>query len=131
MSTQTEPPPERVGEVLDEVALMVHLGGDRELLKEIVELFLETAPPLLRGIHDAFGRGDDSGLKTAAHALRGSARNFYATSLERAALVAEQIGETRAFDGAEIAYAVLEKEFDQLCSSLLSMLRDGERDAGL
>jgi HPt (histidine-containing phosphotransfer) domain-containing protein len=129
LPTQTEPPPERACEVFDKAALILHVGGDGELLKEIVELFLETAPPLLRGIQSAVGRGDGRGLKTAAHTMRGSAKDFYAPTLERAALVLEQIGESQAFDGAEIAYAVLEKEFNKLSPSLLSMLRESKQGA--
>ena len=126
MTVPTKPLQDRDSEVFDQTALMHLVGGDRDLLKEIVGLFLETAPSLLQGIRDAAGRGDSSGLTTAVHALRGAARNFYAPRIEQATLVLEQMGQSRDLQNALAACVALETELDKLRPLLLSMLRDAE-----
>lgn len=124
LPAQTKPPQQDGAALFDQAALMRHVGDDRELLKEIVELFLETVPHLLKDIRDAVGREDDNGLRTAAHALRGAARNFYAPGVEQAALALEQMGQSRALRGASSAYAELEKELDKVRPLLQAMLPD-------
>ncbi|HKU43540.1 MAG TPA: Hpt domain-containing protein [Polyangiales bacterium] len=75
--------------------LLSALGGDRELLIEIIELFLRDAPVMLRALYAAAGSGDAEALARAAHVLKGSAANFGTTPLYD---VARDI-EHRAFAG--------------------------------
>ena len=126
MTLQVQSVQNRDSAVFDRAAILDLVGGDRELLREIVALFLETAPNFLQGIRDAAARGDGIALKTAAHALRGAARNFFAPRIEQAAQVLEQMGERHALQGALSACAALAAELDTLRPLLLSMLREGE-----
>src|SRR5262245_41645775 len=82
-------------ENLTSTRLLAALGGDRELLLEIIELFLRDAPGMLRALYAAAGSGDAEALARAAHVLKGSAANFGSTPLYD---VARSI-ERRAFAG--------------------------------
>ena len=69
--------------------------GDLDFLAEIVNLFLETYPPLLSAIEDAISRDDATGLNRAAHTLKGSVANFGAKTVVEKAKALEMTGEER------------------------------------
>ncbi|RKZ10064.1 hypothetical protein DRQ50_14675 [bacterium] len=52
------------------------MGGDGELLQEIVEIFLETGHEQLRQLETAAERGDMELLQNVAHSLKGSAASI-------------------------------------------------------
>ena len=50
--------------------------GDRALLAELIEIFLEDSPQHLRSAEDALARGDAPALQQAVHMLKGSMTTF-------------------------------------------------------
>jgi HPt (histidine-containing phosphotransfer) domain-containing protein len=62
-------------------ALLERVGGDPELLGEVIDIFLETCPPLVETIRQALARRDCSAVRRGAHELKGSAANFDATDV--------------------------------------------------
>lgn len=103
---------------------MHHVGGDRELLREIIEIFLATAPQMFADVSDGVTSADHQKVERTAHALRGAVRNFFAPAAEQAALVLETMGRSRNLSQAANACGVLEAELDELRSSLKQMLSD-------
>jgi two-component system sensor histidine kinase/response regulator len=70
----------------DKAALMESVGGDKNLLREVVGLFLDSdAPRLIGELRDAAAKRDAHALGSAAHGLKGL------------------LGELRADRGAEMA----------------------------
>lgn len=67
----------------------MRLEGDRELLAELIGIFLDTAPDLLARVREACSREDAPGLERAAHALKGALSNFGATEAVAAAFAVE------------------------------------------
>lgn len=63
-------------ECLNATRLIAALGGDSELLLEIIELFLRDAPAMLQAVRTEAERMDSESLAKAAHVLKGSAANF-------------------------------------------------------
>jgi HPt (histidine-containing phosphotransfer) domain-containing protein len=53
--------------------MLISIGGDPDLFKQLLELFLERYPMMLRDIQDALRTGDSEKLEYAAHALKGTA----------------------------------------------------------
>ena len=80
---------------VDMPALMKMVGGDTELLAELMRLFAGEAPPQLSRMQDAVANSDASELRAAAHHLKGSAGTL---CLSRLSGLAAQI-ETAAFVG--------------------------------
>ncbi len=66
--------------------------GDRELLREIVELFAADSPQLLAELRQGCAEGDAEILKRAAHTLKGAASNFGAAAVMAAARDLETMG---------------------------------------
>lgn len=123
MPAQTKPPPSQELFFFDAASLMKHVGGDREVLREIIAIFLATVPQMLADLRSAVVSGNSRKVEQAAHALRGSARNFFSASVEQAALALETMGRNRDLADARSAFGRLAAEVDRLCSLLESMRR--------
>ena len=94
----------------DKRALRERLSGDEQLMADVIHLFIEDCPARLSAIGTAVDRRDGESLRTAAHALAGSAANLSATGLFEAARVLERIGAESRMDAAEAAWRRLSSE---------------------
>jgi HPt (histidine-containing phosphotransfer) domain-containing protein len=79
---------------LDESVALSRVGGDVELLREVVGLFLDDYPQSLELIRAAVAAGDQSSLEQHAHSLKGSVSTFGAQEAFDAALALEKQGRT-------------------------------------
>lgn len=102
------------GEVVNPAELLNRVGGDTQLLKELVELFLRESPPMMEGIRKALRVQDSKSLEKAAHNLKGSVGNFAAKEAYEAALRLERLGRAQALDDAEEAFRDLERKIERL-----------------
>ena len=80
---------EGVGELplLDVKGSLGNLGGDRELYREIVGMFVESAPEIIEGLIAALDSGDAALAERHAHNLKGMAANIGAQRLAELARV--------------------------------------------
>ncbi len=106
---------------LDESVALSRVGGDVELLREVIGLFLDDYPQSLEMIRDAVARGDQSSLERHAHSLKGSVSTFGAQEAFDAALALEKQGRSgdlaQSQDGLrrlEHALATLRPELEAL-----------------
>jgi CheY-like chemotaxis protein len=76
--------------VLDLHELYDRLGGDRELARELLSVFLDEHVKMSAGVEKALQAGDAEGLKAAAHGLKGMAANISAGVLRDASLQIEK-----------------------------------------
>jgi two-component system sensor histidine kinase/response regulator len=58
--------------VFDMTRARARLGGDRQLLREMIAIFRAEAPTLMKSIEKAAARTDAEALRLAAHALKGA-----------------------------------------------------------
>jgi CheY-like chemotaxis protein len=100
--------------VFDEATALTHTGDDRELLKEIVELFRSDSPASLKAIKQAIDNGDSEALATSAHALKGSIAAIGGTEGHRLARELEGLGRSNRVEDAPRLYAALEKQITLL-----------------
>jgi CheY-like chemotaxis protein len=106
--------------VADDEALLARCGGDVEMKREVIQLFLEEYPALLTAIRDAVAAREAETLGEAAHQLKGSSSNFGAERVVAAALRLEQMGTARCFDEADLAFRELEEALAELHEALAS-----------
>jgi PAS domain S-box-containing protein len=104
--------------VLDRVQAMKCVGGDAELLREMVELFRIDVPKLLSKLRADVSHGDAGQVKLHAHTLKGAAGNLGAQAASEAAERLETMGRSGNLAGADEAVAVLEKELERLQPAL-------------
>jgi signal transduction histidine kinase/DNA-binding response OmpR family regulator len=92
-----------VDDVLDQDALDMLLevvGGERELLVELIDSFLEEAPPLLSKMRAALDHSDSAALRLTAHTLKSSGNDFGATDFARLCAQLEDLGREGRIDGS-------------------------------
>lgn len=90
------------------------LGNDRELLSDIIEIYLEDSPALLEKIRRAVMGNDSGALQRAAHSLKGLAATLSAEDVAAASRRLEQIGASNCLDDAVAAVAQLETQLSEL-----------------
>jgi two-component system sensor histidine kinase/response regulator len=105
--------------------VLARVEGDRELLREIVSLFVAQAQELLPEIRTAGERGNGKALERSAHKLRGSMGSFGAGRASASALRLEIMGRDGEFVGAEEAIADLEHEVARLRGALMTFTEEG------
>lgn len=96
-------------------ALMaVRLGGDEELIGQLIGLFVAECPRMLDEVRRAVERGCADEIRSAAHAFKGSVSNFTAGGAFVAARALEAFGRDGELAEAPAAFARLEQEVDGL-----------------
>jgi CheY-like chemotaxis protein/HPt (histidine-containing phosphotransfer) domain-containing protein len=65
----------------DEALALKQLDGDKELLTDMIGLFLEEMPQLLTKLYDVYNQNDLFELANVAHAIKGSVGHFCAYSI--------------------------------------------------
>ena len=101
-------------EAPDLAAVLKLLNGDRRLLGQLIDVFLDDAPRLLRRVGEAVARGDARELRLTAHALRGSVAYFGAAAAAGAAERLERMGRDGELTGAADVYATLTEAVERL-----------------
>jgi two-component system, sensor histidine kinase and response regulator len=104
--------------VLDEIALLVTVGGNRELAGELAQIFLQELEPRMQEMESAIREGDADRLQFAAHALRGSAASLSATQVTASAAALEAMAREGDLSMAESVFACLEDEMEGLTERL-------------
>lgn len=82
-------------------SLIANLSGDKSILAELIDLFIETAPASLVDIRSAFDAGNATAMGKAAHTLKGSAANFGAQRVVDLSLELEIMGRANSMAGAD------------------------------
>jgi HPt (histidine-containing phosphotransfer) domain-containing protein len=111
--------------VLDWKRALEHVGGDRELLREMIGIFLEECPGWLAAVRKALASGDPNKVKEAAHRLKGSVAHLGAAGALAAALQLETMGREGCLSEADKVGARLEKEMERLTGALAAFVQEG------
>ncbi|HEX6463712.1 MAG TPA: response regulator, partial [Vicinamibacterales bacterium] len=109
---------EATADIFDEQAALSYTGGDRRLLKEVVQLFRADYPSSLRKIDRSLQGRDPEALRLAAHRLKGSIATVGAPSARQVAAELEETARSQDFERARHAYAKLRQEIERLESAL-------------
>ena len=94
------------------------LDGDRELLLEIIEVFLTDLPELLNNLESAIHEKEPKAIRDAAHVLKGAIGNFGINSAYMTAQELEFMGLEGNLERASETYVKFKKEFDKLQKAL-------------
>jgi two-component system, sensor histidine kinase and response regulator len=104
--------------LLDRAALLSRVGGDSELLRELINLFFEDTPGMVETIRHAIARKNASDLAKAAHRLKGALGNFSAYRTVQLAAQLEQHGRNASWEEVPQIYQSLETNLTSLNSAL-------------
>ncbi|MFH1313232.1 MAG: response regulator [Candidatus Eisenbacteria bacterium] len=114
------PPPSDGKEVLDREDLLRRLGGDEEMVQQILETFMQDAPKQLIALKQAVEANDITLAERHAHTLKGAAGNVGARALHNAAMKAQEAAErgdpgeiSRMVEAVESQLAGLERALSE------------------
>ena len=102
----------------DATELLERMGGDHELLAELLELFREDAGIQGEALRSSIAASDAEALFEAGHALKGSAANFTADRVVDLAFQLESLGRSGTTEGAQPIFVELESAIDELITGL-------------
>ena len=114
-------------QVLDLQAAVDRIGGDRQLLRELAEIFLEDSALLLGALQTALAGDHREQAERSAHSLRGIAANLGGLRVEAAAAAIEEAARSGRLEIARLAVDRLTVEFNRLTDALRGTIRLPDR----
>jgi HPt (histidine-containing phosphotransfer) domain-containing protein len=102
--------------------MLARVGGDRELLAEVIVFFLEDCPQLIETMRQGLVDDNHGAVMAAAHSLRGSAGNFDATAVTALSRSLEAHAGAQNIPASREAFSRLETETTQLLTRLTATL---------
>ena len=104
----------------DEKTALTYTGGDRELLKEVIDLFRKDAPAALRRIERALHKHNGDALRMAAHALKGAIATVGSPAGRETAAELEMMAKSSRFTDAARVYAHLGELMQELDAAFVA-----------
>lgn len=98
------------------------VGGDSELLFELVEIFFEEYPKLIAGIKSSLESKSYVELRRFAHTLKGCLRYFGKTQAGKLSSQLETMGREKKIESASKLFADLQSELTALLPELREFL---------
>jgi CheY-like chemotaxis protein/HPt (histidine-containing phosphotransfer) domain-containing protein len=120
------PAPAAAADGVDRARVLAHIGDDRELLRDVIDIFLRESPRLLTAVRTAIAAADAAALHRAAHAVKGAILVFGADTAVAAAQRLETMGRQADLAHAAEAYAELEREVERLKPALAALAQGPE-----
>jgi HPt (histidine-containing phosphotransfer) domain-containing protein len=106
------------GPVFDREGAMAHVGDDAEVLRAVLEMFIDSAPARLVALDAAVTAGDARALEDAAHGLKGTAATLSLERVRALALGLEESGEAGTVAGARDRLPALEAAVEEAIQAL-------------
>jgi two-component system sensor histidine kinase/response regulator len=110
-----------IDNIVNLAAALALVDGDRELLGELVGVFLQEYPRQLASVRDAVERRDPQGLRRTAHLLKGSLGAFGVNPAFHIAAHLETRGMEEDMAGAAADLTKLERASEALREGLLQL----------
>jgi two-component system, sensor histidine kinase and response regulator len=102
----------------DPAAALAYVGGDRELLAELLAIFATDGPAHIQSLRDAITRADAEELTRVAHMLKGELHTLGAVTGASFAARLEEMGSGGGLDGALTLVTSLDGELSRLLASV-------------
>jgi len=101
---------------------LMNLGGDKEIFKEIAEMFFDESRELMEQLSQAIGNVDSQSIMKTAHAIKGMVGNFAAHSTFATAYRLEKMGREHNLENAPAVFVLLESQVKELQDALSAAL---------
>ena len=98
--------------------------GDLELLKAVIDAFLEEYPALLAELEPAIQAGDSAVIQRASHTIKGTLRLFGNVPSKELAEQLEEMGSTGSLRNAVETYDSLKLALASLRRQLLDAMKN-------
>ena len=125
------PPPETEAPLLDPAALdnIRSIDEDGSVLAEVIQMYLDEAPPQLARLQQALAAGQAAGLGETAHALKSASFNVGAMALGETCRRLERLGKAGDLAGAAELVASIERQYALVAPALMEQIDTAGVDA--
>jgi CheY-like chemotaxis protein len=100
--------------IMDQNVALDQIGGDEELLRELMTIFIEESGKLVPALRVAIEQQDTAEVRRLAHTIKGAASHLAAPSVAETALYLETMGKKGELAGADEALTRLEGQVERL-----------------
>lgn len=94
--------------------LLARLGGDTDLLLELISIFSAESVGMLAQLREAIDRDDPEGVERAAHKIKGSVSIFAVPPVTQTAADLETRARNRDLKDVDLAFAKLKTQIEEL-----------------
>jgi PAS domain S-box-containing protein len=101
--------------------LLAGFGGNKKVLREVIDMFLVDGPELMNAVERAHQAGDGPALAASAHTLKGSVGLFVQSGAFETARLIERTAKAGALQNLGALYASLDAELTTLCAALRAL----------
>ncbi|WP_027179714.1 Hpt domain-containing protein [Maridesulfovibrio bastinii] len=102
--------------------LLTHLGDDKELAGEILQVFINDGPDRLESFRAACESSNDELMIKFSHSLKGISATIRAEDLSALAEKAEKLSRSGMLEDACRQYAFLKEELDKVLKDIAIIL---------
>ena len=106
--------------VFDAAEALSIVDGDKDLFRELVDVFRDSYTGELQAIREAIGHRDSEGLRRASHHLKGTLGTLAAIAARHTARCLEDLGTRADFEPAPAVYLQMEQQLRALDHALSS-----------
>lgn len=107
--------------------LLERVDNDRELMRELLCIFIEEFPGKLEALAKAVASGDLAQVRVLSHALKGALLNMSVAQAAGQAAHLEQIARSGQKEQVREAFAGFERQVEGLLPELQAHLAEAER----
>lgn len=100
--------------------LMEDIGGEADVMRELVDTFLEEGPRIVELMRESLEKGDVRSLNRCAHSLKSTAATFGAGDLSRICRDLEKTTEDLIPGDARVRVGQIEEEWARVREELLA-----------
>ena len=111
--------PARINAPVDYSTALLWVDGDRTLLAELTEIFLEDCPRRLHELEQAVTEGNANMIKQTAHSLKGMVACFGARLAQERAAEMEGLGKAGDVTNTSALLPQLQREFARVMNCLM------------
>jgi HPt (histidine-containing phosphotransfer) domain-containing protein len=104
--------------IIDYPSALERIGGDREFLIELLNIYVEEFNSAVEALDQAFEAQDFRAIQELGHSLKGSSANLSLIQLREHAFRIETSGEDRDLELARRSIEALKQEFLRLLNHL-------------
>jgi two-component system, sensor histidine kinase and response regulator len=104
-------------------ALIAGFGGNKKVLREVIDIFLVDGPELMHAVQSALQAGDGPGVASSAHALKGSVGLFVQSGAFETVRQVERIAKAGELQNLGALYTSLDADMTTLYAGLRDLRR--------
>jgi HPt (histidine-containing phosphotransfer) domain-containing protein len=107
----------------EEEQMLARFGGRRQILVNVIGVFLESYPETMASLRDAVAAHDAAGVEESAHKLKGAICNLAWGKAFDTARDLEHMGREGRSDEVDETFAILEAEMERFEDTLRAIVQ--------